>query len=52
MRRRDFMTLAGGMAIWPLAAHAQHIERMRRVSMLLGLEEQDPEAKTASRHFG
>jgi len=23
MRRRDFITLAGGMAVWPLAAHAQ-----------------------------
>jgi hypothetical protein len=23
MRRRDFITLAGGMAVWPLAARAK-----------------------------
>ena len=36
MRRRDFIKLAGGAAAWPFAAHAQLIERARRVSVLLG----------------
>ena len=44
MRRREFISLLGGAAVWPIAAHAQQQgERMRRIGVLAGPAADDPD---------
>jgi putative ABC transport system substrate-binding protein len=51
MRRREFLSLLGWAAAWPVASKAQATERTRVIGVLEILGSDDPETKTRSEVF-
>jgi putative ABC transport system substrate-binding protein len=44
LKRREFITVLSGAAAWPLGAHAQQREQMRRIGVLMTIAADDSES--------
>jgi|SRR5262245_61424820 len=51
MRRREFVTLVGSSAVWPLVARAQQSETVRRIGVLMNAASNDREAQAGLAAF-
>jgi len=51
MRRRELIKFICGAAVWPISAHAQQGERVRRIGVLMPYAERDPGVKAGLEAF-
>jgi putative ABC transport system substrate-binding protein len=51
VRRREFISILGGAAAWPLAGHAQQAEQLPRIGVLSGFSKNNPNARRFAAAF-